>query len=98
MINGAIPTKALLSSRINGFPPLCSWYDNHDETIDHLFWSCVLADYAWKFIGKWWSYNWLVHRTGSFSLQSILRQKLSVHITGVACGCGSNIMDGVACS
>lgn len=54
-----IPTKCFLSSRIPTFQGgvICSWWHQHPESLDHLFFKCELASWAWNFMSKWWKAN-----------------------------------------
>lgn len=73
-----LPTRSFLRSRIDGLDTVCPWCSAHEETLDHLFRACPLANEVWTFIGSWWGWNHIFSRISSFCLYSILnvqRQK-----------------------
>ncbi|KAK1373514.1 hypothetical protein POM88_029707 [Heracleum sosnowskyi] len=69
---GIIPTRKFLSIRIQGFNSVCAWCEVADESIDHLFWNCEVAFWAWEFIGKWWSISAVLNGLSVFSLPALL--------------------------
>lgn len=52
-----LPTKVLLRSRMPNFglDDLCEWCLRGHENLDHIFFHCQVARWAWKFISEWWN-------------------------------------------
>lgn len=43
--------------RRTNFSNLCCWCSSESETLEHLFFKCSLAQWAWKNIRQWWNVN-----------------------------------------
>lgn len=70
---GILHTRRFLNSRISNIPPLCVWCEKADESIDHIFWDCILAKEAWEFTGNWWSNKNKLSRMRTFSPEKLLK-------------------------
>ena len=80
---GILPTKSFLNKRLTSVTDTCTWCIITEETISHLFWTCELAQWAWNYIGTWWSLQHIQSRHTSFSLYSLLNPDLPKHIKRV---------------
>lgn len=67
-----LPTRKFLSARINYIGFECAWCNREEETTEHLFWTCEIAQWAWGFIAEWWSCRPHFRRIGAFSVIKIL--------------------------
>lgn len=72
---GILPTNLILSQRINSISSSCTRCSASSESVHHILWECIWANWAWKFIGKWWSIKDLVRRNKVFSLKFLLHRK-----------------------
>lgn len=63
-----LPTKLVLSKRLSNINPLCDWCGVKEETMEHIFWGCEVADWMWQYLGSWWSIPSLLNRHFDFSL------------------------------
>lgn len=68
-----LPTKSLLSKRMQNISPICTWCQKEEETINHLFWECEIAGWVWDFIGKWWSMHSKLSKIQMFSLGELIK-------------------------
>lgn len=69
---GILPTRKFLSFRMQLPSTVCACCKREEESIEHLFWKCELAAWAWNFIGNWWSNKVVLIRSGPFSVPSLL--------------------------
>lgn len=51
-----LPTGTLLVSRTHNpnISQMCGWCHLQEENIDHLFFKCEIAKWAWDLIFEWW--------------------------------------------
>lgn len=68
---GILPTRKFLSVRISNLSLKCVWCDSYEETIDHIFWRCEIARWAWSFIGNWCCMKPLEYSLSAFSLNDL---------------------------
>lgn len=68
---GVVPTNLLLQRRIILISNRCGWCGVIVESIEHLFWRCELAIWAWSYIGHWWSNYTSLQALGHFSLRKL---------------------------
>lgn len=75
-----LPTKQFLNSRISTIPPFCAWRSVEVESLNHLFWECDLAIWAWNYVSNWWSVSRILASIHSFSLRSLFKIHSSDHV------------------
>ncbi|KAK1352860.1 hypothetical protein POM88_052698 [Heracleum sosnowskyi] len=63
VFTNSLPTAQFLKHRIGSdfHSAMCKWCLTHEESVEHLFWDCEIASWAWNFVRKWWGLNFTKH-------------------------------------
>lgn len=61
-----------LRYRISGLSTTCAWCIVFDENVEHIFWSCEVANWVWAFMGNWWSITHKLTDIREFLLKALI--------------------------
>lgn len=78
-----LPTKSFLSVRLKNLSALCPWCDSEVESVNHVFWECTPAIWAWDYVGQWWSLKPQLARVPKFSLHSLFSLIHKKHVSPI---------------